>query len=187
MPTCPSTVIRGMIGPRQPSMKPPCFSLFEPATAQVDGGGIAERARAVRVMLRWCTVHGLTIQSQLAKLFLNNLHEVEQGQWFHFCENASGAVPRATEECSCLATGVFHRHNAGDHAVCTAAAEPEQGWAASGRCARARGPALRHLVIALVIALFLSTMRFSWQAWQMCDAATEERLGADIVATWFAS
>ena len=91
-----------MIGPRQPSMKPPCFSLFEPATAQVDGGGIAERARAVRVMLRWCTVHGLTIQSQLAKLFLNNLHEVEQGQWFHFCENASGAVPRATEECSCL-------------------------------------------------------------------------------------
>jgi hypothetical protein len=30
-------------------------------------------------------------------------------------------------------------------------------------------------------------MRFSWQAWQMCDAATEERLGADIVATWFAS
>jgi hypothetical protein len=25
-------------------------------------------------------------------------------------------------------------------------------------------------------------MRFSWQAWQVCDAATEERLGADIVA-----
>ena len=93
------------------------------------------------------------------------------------------ALQRSVLACS-LATGVFHRHNAGDHAVCTAAAEPEQGWAASGRCARARGPALRHLVIALVIALFLSTMRFSWQ---MCDAATEERLGADIVATWFAS
>jgi hypothetical protein len=77
----------------------------------------------------------------------------------------------------------LYRRNAGDHAVCTAAAEPEQGWAASGRCARAGGPALGHLVIVLVFALFLATVRFSWQAWQVCDAATEERLGADIVAT----